>query len=144
MTSVIECCLRLWTVASWIWRCFDNEDAVKTWDYKAMLVLKVALFWNNIEEALTGLLLYKLPNLHGAIQTKQTLDSPDSWGIYFSQEIKETAQISTLANGIEGQSKLSTTFRFKTDGYRPIEVSFDEIRKEIQANTSIKVRWNIL
>jgi hypothetical protein len=48
---------------------------------------------------------------------------------YFSGN-KRDAQISTLANGIEVRAnKLSTAFRFKTDGYRPIEVSFDEIRE---------------
>jgi hypothetical protein len=52
MTSVIECCLRLWTVTSWIWRILDNEDAVKT-NYKGYACLLIAaLFYrnNNIEE----------------------------------------------------------------------------------------------
>jgi hypothetical protein len=41
------------------------------------------------------------------------------------------AQIATLANGAEVRAnKLSTAFRFKAEGYRPIEISFDDIRAQ--------------
>jgi hypothetical protein len=43
---------------------------------------------------------------------------------------KRDAQIATLANGAEVRAnKLSTAFRFKA-GYRPIEISFDDIRAQ--------------
>jgi hypothetical protein len=42
---------------------------------------------------------------------------------------KRDAQIATLANGAEA-NKLSTAFRFKAEGYRPIEISFDDIRAQ--------------
>jgi hypothetical protein len=43
---------------------------------------------------------------------------------------KRDAQIATLANGAEVTNKLSTAFRFKAEGYRPIEISFDDIRAQ--------------
>jgi hypothetical protein len=44
---------------------------------------------------------------------------------------KRDAQIATLANGAEVRAnKLSTAFRFKAEGYRPIEISFDDIRAQ--------------
>jgi hypothetical protein len=43
----------------------------------------------------------------------------------------ETCSIATLANGAEVRAnKLSTAFRFKAEGYRPIEISFDDIRAQ--------------
>jgi hypothetical protein len=41
---------------------------------------------------------------------------------------KKDAQIATLGNGVEVRAhKLSTAFRFKADGYRTIEVPFEQI-----------------
>jgi hypothetical protein len=40
------------------------------------------------------------------------------------------AQIATLSQWRRGESKLSTAFRFKAEGYRPIEISFDDIRAQ--------------
>jgi hypothetical protein len=40
------------------------------------------------------------------------------------------AQIATLANGAEVRANISTAFRFKAEGYRPIEISFDDIRAQ--------------
>lgn len=43
---------------------------------------------------------------------------------------KKDVQIATLACGTEVRAnKLSTAFRFKADGFRPVESSFDEIRE---------------
>jgi hypothetical protein len=52
---------------------------------------------------------------------------------------KRDAQIATLANGAEVRAnKLSTAFRFKAEGYRPIESKFRRYQStKLQINTSI-------
>lgn len=45
---------------------------------------------------------------------------------------KKGSQIATLACSTEVRaSRLSTAFRFKADGYRPVELSFDKIRETL-------------
>ena len=53
---------------------------------------------------------------------------------------KKDAQIATLSSGIEVRAhKLSTAFRFKADGYRTIEVPFEEIiSKEFKIKLQLK------
>jgi hypothetical protein len=115
-----------------------NEDAVKEAINCYAYVENSSLL--EIIEQSNRLLLYKLPTTYMEPFKPRTKILLIVGASKVFSGNKRDAQISTLANGIEVQSKQTIKHSDSKPTVTDPLVSFDEIRKEIQANTSIKVR----